>query len=721
VTSCVISSSLWPHKAGAGFHYPFVFYTVLTTPSASKELSFNRDSVIKALLAELERLKGESVHLEEEMTKIRMVHEAPAEQAGKFAAIPSDFKLSYGSTEEFGFGLNALVGPPVANASQLENAVKDEHQADPEFQIWSNQFKKLYAVSPLEEYNYCQGFARAGGHEQYRQAISPNQDHHRDAGQDGMSVEAFLQSYLDSLVNLMGAIHKGNLKLQTSSCELSSAWEIIQATNKSLSAKVACSQEYDSGYKEMKLHLLSYNYIVTMSPNQDLQLLVVNELQRLEVVCIRLYSGPMFKRYNDTARWRTKGVYSTTIALTSSAQIKLSKITKACKVFRGICGGQLPDSFYTPNVFNVKGGIERAFMSTTTVLAVAADFAASQGEGKIGVVYEMDMGMIDRGADLSMMSQYPHEKEILFAPLTGLEVQGTVRKGSVLHITTRLNTNLKAQTIEEMQSKMKSVHINLIDILKENLEGVGIVELGALQQHRLEAEQTPELAFNEPEFYLKMTTKGLNCKQDICLAVLQSDAASGEQFVVAAKLLTSSRHFADALCALDDEKSSMLAKNANIQAIAFRNFSSIDAGVISKVSLAFMNSAVGMSLDLTGDVMTNEIKEMTGRMLLDCAVVNVASIRTDYFTLNSDVTELQLANSRLQVSDAALLAGCISLFTNSLQVLNISGNRSMAPRGIPYLAQAIAAHTALTILNIADCDLKVDGIRHIAKSLENNT
>ena len=35
-------------------------------------------------------------------------------------------------------------------------------------------------------------------------------------------------------------------------------------------------------------------------------------------------------------------------------------------------------------------------MSTTTDLSVAATFTASKVEGKIGVVYEMQMGMIDR-------------------------------------------------------------------------------------------------------------------------------------------------------------------------------------------------------------------------------------------------------------------------------------------------------------------------------------
>ena len=37
--------------------------------------------------------------------------------------------------------------------------------------------------------------------------------------------------------------------------------------------------------------------------------------------------------------------------------------------------------------------------------------------GKPGIVFEMQMGMIDRGAELKWISQYPHEEECLFAPL----------------------------------------------------------------------------------------------------------------------------------------------------------------------------------------------------------------------------------------------------------------------------------------------------------------
>ena len=61
-------------------------------------------------------------------------------------------------------------------------------------------------------------------------------------------------------------------------------------------------------------------------------------------------------------------------------------------------------------------------MSATRELEeVAASFAGGGGGDKMGVVFEMETGMIDRGADISIMSQYPHEEEVLFAPLTGLE------------------------------------------------------------------------------------------------------------------------------------------------------------------------------------------------------------------------------------------------------------------------------------------------------------
>ena len=59
--------------------------------------------------------------------------------------------------------------------------------------------------------------------------------------------------------------------------------------------------------------------------------------------------------------------------------------------------------------------------------------------------------MVDRGADLSWLSQYPHEKETLFGPLTGLEVHRTRVEDSLLVVETHLSTNPYAATMEQVQ------------------------------------------------------------------------------------------------------------------------------------------------------------------------------------------------------------------------------------------------------------------------------
>ena len=59
------------------------------------------------------------------------------------------------------------------------------------------------------------------------------------------------------------------------------------------------------------------------------------------------------------------------------------------------------------------------------------------------------LGMVDRGADVGWLSQYSYEREILFAPLTGLEVVGSKVEGKVLVVNVRLNVNMMSLTIEE--------------------------------------------------------------------------------------------------------------------------------------------------------------------------------------------------------------------------------------------------------------------------------
>ena len=63
------------------------------------------------------------------------------------------------------------------------------------------------------------------------------------------------------------------------------------------------------------------------------------------------------------------------------------------------------------------------------------------------------MGMVDRGADLSWLSQYPHEQEILFAPLTNMEVCSYRVVGEVLVASVRPSVNLQAKTIEQVMAR----------------------------------------------------------------------------------------------------------------------------------------------------------------------------------------------------------------------------------------------------------------------------
>jgi hypothetical protein len=73
-------------------------------------------------------------------------------------------------------------------------------------------------------------------------------------------------------------------------------------------------------------------------------------------------------------------------------------------------------------------------------------------ESDLGGV-DWQMGMVDRGAQLDWLSQYPDEKEILLPPLTGMEVQADeVTAEQVRMLTMRLNINLRSTTLEQLEA-----------------------------------------------------------------------------------------------------------------------------------------------------------------------------------------------------------------------------------------------------------------------------
>ena len=147
----------------------------------------------------------------------------------------------------------------------------------------------------------------------------------------------------------------------------------------------------------------------------------------------------------------------------NSIIVKTSKLTKAAVVYRGIAGGRLPADFYTPNQYNFQGGVEKAFMSTTYDRSVAMAYATRPDQP--AVIFEMQMGMVDRGCELEWLSQYPHEREVLFNPLTGLEVRAMRIEGLITIVELKLSVNLSASTIDQVVRKRRM----LVDDIATNM------------------------------------------------------------------------------------------------------------------------------------------------------------------------------------------------------------------------------------------------------------
>ena len=164
--------------------------------------------------------------------------------------------------------------------------------------------------------------------------------------------------------------------------------------------------------------------------------------------------GRKSKSSKAFARWYAScsgNAYTTTLHVINSVVTKLSQLTKATKVWRGVYGGVLPKDFWVRNEYNVRGGVEWAFLSATTDSNVAFNYARRTNGA--GIVFEFEQGLVDRGADLSSFSQYPHEREILFSPLAGLEVRDTRVEGGTLVVGCRLSVNLTDEATDKIVSK----------------------------------------------------------------------------------------------------------------------------------------------------------------------------------------------------------------------------------------------------------------------------
>ena len=177
-------------------------------------------------------------------------------------------------------------------------------------------------------------------------------------------------------------------------------------------------------------------------------------------------------RLGDTTGATEGNLYTTTLHVISSAVLKLGKLTRANKVYRGISRKTVPQRLkFKDQASNTRGGVEFGFLSCSLAKREALKYAT----GETPLLLEIQQGMIDRGADLSWLSQYPHEAEVMFPPLTGLEfLYHSVEDGHVLVVTVRPSVNLRSLTFEQVVAKMQSSHVQLVDLLTDGLRFAGV-------------------------------------------------------------------------------------------------------------------------------------------------------------------------------------------------------------------------------------------------------
>ncbi|KAK3271242.1 hypothetical protein CYMTET_20401 [Cymbomonas tetramitiformis] len=413
-------------------------------------------------------------------------------------------------------------------------------------------------------------------------------------------------------------------------------------------------------------------------------------LLREEVIALRLYTGPMFAKYNPLLRQVLSGAeytgnrYVNTIIAINSGILKLSKIQKAVKVFRGLSGGLLPEEFWHPNAHGVKGGVEMAFMSTTTSEEVALQYADSSDERKAAFVFEVQMGMVDRGADISPFSQYPHEKEIVFAPLTGMEVVGAPRiKGRVIVVELRLNCNLSSQTIEQIIGKRKEAVLHLCaDELQDVQHQVAKqqpatgISVQPLRDVMEEVRQEEETRFNRSQCFLDSIGQVLNVRDSV-LSHLACSAGAAAFRAVAEGDSAALRELVPVYT--EDLKN---ADGSTLLAFAVAQLGPVDA-----VACAEMVDAI---LSLPGFVMTVAGHEKNDKpaYLLAAQLGLSAVVRAIISRCGSQQT-IDVCDRRHSVSPAAARVLAATLVACRAQIKNVNGlpldeMRIAAPSGYVF-------------------------------------
>ena len=107
--------------------------------------------------------------------------------------------------------------------------------------------------------------------------------------------------------------------------------------------------------------------------------------------------------------------------------------------------------------------VEPGFLSLSDDEAVAAKYSGTV-DGKVAIIFELELGKASLGAELTWLSQFPHDSERLLLPRTHLQVVGgpTCRADGVTVVRVRPTVFQNVRTVEEVAGARKgeiSAHI----------------------------------------------------------------------------------------------------------------------------------------------------------------------------------------------------------------------------------------------------------------------
>ena len=238
------------------------------------------------------------------------------------------------------------------------------------------------------------------------------------------------------------------------------------------------------------------------------------DLTHGELVALRLFTGPMYAKYNEVLRVTTlqenaaqpatglertvavegtaaleANTYSTTIGLLISGLIKLGRIATPPpnrRAYRGLADLKLSPAFFTRDEQGFCGVVEPAFLSMSDDEATALRYSGL-ADGKKATIFELQLGKASLGAEVEWLSQFPDERERILPPWTHLEVVGTptVREDDVTVVELRPTVFQNVRTVEEVTGARREeikAHISGLVIDLRNEVGLGDVTDSELDQ-----------------------------------------------------------------------------------------------------------------------------------------------------------------------------------------------------------------------------------------------